>query len=71
MSIQQVPIELGKTLTLRSKTPIKFVIETIQGTTVKGIISANHSVEVTPQKDIKNIELIIDDEPRTGIERIK
>ncbi|MDP3183590.1 MAG: hypothetical protein Q8M54_12355 [Desulfobaccales bacterium] len=61
-SIGKIEIKPGVRTVIRTKQSFKFVIETIAGTIVEGTATANTPLAITPSNDIKNINIILDED---------
>lgn len=61
-SLDKIVLKKGDTVILETKFPFRYVIETVGGTTIKGVATPNFPLELRNGGDIKNAKIIIDED---------
>jgi hypothetical protein len=61
-STGSIEIKPGVRTIIKTKKSFKFTIETIGGTIIEGTATANTPLAITPSNDIKNINIILDED---------
>ena len=61
-SSETIKIDIGVRRVIRTNKSFKYVIETFGGSIIEGTVTANTPIAITSQGDIKNVNIIIDDD---------
>jgi hypothetical protein len=60
-------IDTGTRTVIKTKQSFKYVIETNGGSIIEGTVTANTPLVITPSTDIKNINIILDEDSNKPI----
>lgn len=63
----KIDLHFGANNVVQINKPVRWVIETMEGTIIKCISTPNNPFEITPFADIKRIDMIIDDDSTTPV----